>query len=292
MPSYILYADSNFLPRLKKSDNRKLLSRQNSGLQSPSLFRVIQHAAPLRFQSRTCSCLWPFVSVTSVYDVIIHLLFKIPSVATWARGPAVSFPGFLSSAAPEVVNTFNFLPVRVADWNPIWSRCKERKDISLLAALTAVLPVLCRHRNPKRGLSSGYPPLFKTDPILAPCRRKNTWERARCPLEMMYMTLLHLHPARFAVFHIGCKPLEAVLRLSDVQCFMWCYFCVRRWPAQFHTPPKEGLQRSPEEAGEDKKPAQRMKSKPKGLRVCVFMCVFACLCGCLCLSVCLSGDAV
>ncbi len=41
--------------------------------------------------------------------------------------------------------------------------------------------------------------------------------------------------------------------------------------------PKEGLQRSPEEASKDKKPVQRTESKPKGLCVCVCVCVFVCL---------------
>lgn len=37
--------------------------------------------------------------------------------------------------------------------------------------------------------------------------------------------------------------------------------------------PKEGLQRSPEEASKDKTPVQRMESKPKGLCECVSVCV-------------------
>ena len=38
--------------------------------------------------------------------------------------------------------------------------------------------------------------------------------------------------------------------------------------------PKEGLQRSPEEASKDKKAVQRVESKPKGLCVCVCVCVW------------------
>ncbi len=63
--------------------------------------------------------------------------------------------------------------------------------------------------------------------------------------------------------------------------------------------PKEGLQHSPKEASKDKKPVQRIESKPKGLFECVCMFVWCvvclcvvCLCGCLCLSIGLSGDAV
>lgn len=37
--------------------------------------------------------------------------------------------------------------------------------------------------------------------------------------------------------------------------------------------PKEGLQRSPEEASTDKKPAQRVESEPKGFCVSVRVCV-------------------
>ena len=149
--------------------NRKLWPHRYTGLYSPSLFFITL----------------PTVPFASIHVAVLRLrLILFIHVGMWCcfspsqvvHTHTSLFRGFLLSVAGEVVNTFNF-----SRWGlQIEIHLNSAQRVSCIFhsmyLLTAVFPVLCRHRKPKGVPLSRYSPLFYAVSILALCRHKKTSE--------------------------------------------------------------------------------------------------------------------